>query len=121
MHAVLISACGPATYRIIKDVLTPEAPSTLDFNTIVEKLTQHFQPVTNQIAQHCKFFSCTRSPHESIAEYVAQLKKLVEHCQFGDKLNEMLRDCLVCGVANVKWQQRLLYEDALTYDRTLKL
>ena len=121
MHAVLISACGPATYRIIKDVLTPEAPSTVDFDTIVEKLTQHFQPVPNQIAQRCKFFSHIRRPHESIAEYVAQLKKLVEHCQFGDKLNEMLRDRLVCGVANVKWQQRLLSEEALTYDRTLKL
>ena len=121
MRAVLISACGPATYRIIKDVLTPEAPSTVDFDTIVEKLTQHFQPVPNQIAQRCKFFSRIRRPHESIAEYVAQLKKLVEHCQFGDKLNEMLRDRLVCGVANVKWQQRLLSEEALTYDRTLKL
>ena len=97
MRAVLINACGPATYRIIKDVLTPEAPSTVDFDTIVEKLTQYFQPVPNQIAQHCKFFSRTGRPHESIAEYVAQLKKLVEHCQFGDKLNEMLRDCLVCG------------------------
>ena len=76
MRAVFISACGPATYRIIKDVLTPEAPSTLDFYTIVEKLTQHFQPVPNQIAQRCKFFSRTERPHKSIAEYVAQLKKL---------------------------------------------
>ena len=59
-----ISACGPATYRIINDVLTPEALSTVDFDTIVEKLTQHFQPVPNQIAQHCKFFSRTRHPHE---------------------------------------------------------
>ena len=58
MHAVLISAYGPATYRIIKDVLTPETPSTVDFDTIVEELTQHFQPVPNQIAQCCKFFSC---------------------------------------------------------------
>ena len=84
MRAVLISACGPATYRIIKDVLTPEAPSTVDFDAIAEKLTQHFQTVPNQIAQHCKFFSLTGRPHQLIAEYVAQLKKLVEHCQFGD-------------------------------------
>ena len=33
----------------------------------------------------------------------------------------MLRDRLVCGIANVKWQQRLQSEEALTYDRTLKL
>ena len=42
VSVVLISAHGPATYIIIKDVLTPEAPSTVDFDTIVEKLTKHF-------------------------------------------------------------------------------
>ena len=33
----------------------------------------------------------------------------------------MLRDHLVCGVFNLKWPQRLLSEDALTYDGTLNL
>ena len=33
----------------------------------------------------------------------------------------MLRDRLVCGVAHVKWQQRLLSEEGLTYDKALKL
>ena len=82
---------------------------------------KHFQPVPNAIVQRCKFFSRARRPHESIAEYVAQIKQLVEHCKFGEQLNEMLRDRLVCGVAHMKWQQRLLSEEGLTYDKALKL
>lgn len=39
----------------------------------------------------------------------------VEHCNYGEMLNQMLRDCLVCGITNEKWQQCLLSEDRLTY------
>ena len=33
----------------------------------------------------------------------------------------MIRDRLVCGIANKKWQQRLLTEDDLSYDKATKL
>ena len=45
---------------------------------------------------------------KSIASYVARLQALAEDCEFGDNLNEMLRDCLVCGVNNEQLQHRLL-------------
>ena len=44
-RAVLLSACGAATYRKIKDLLTPKAPSETTFDEIVEKMTKHLQPV----------------------------------------------------------------------------
>ena len=53
-----------------------------------------------------------------------QLKHLAEHCNFGDaaRLKEMLHDCLVCGIENEKWQQRLLVEEGvLPFDKALKL
>ena len=53
--------------------------------------------------------------------YAAQLKKFIEHYQCEDKVNEILRDSLVCVLSNLKWQQRLLSDDALTYDKILKL
>ena len=46
--------------------------------------------------------------------YVAELRKLTEHCNFGDTLPEMLRDRLVCGINNKKIQRRLLAERELT-------
>ena len=33
----------------------------------------------------------------------------------------MIRDRLVCGIANIKWQQRLFAEDDLSYDKATKL
>ena len=47
MHTVLISV-WPC--RIIEDVLTPAAPSTVNFEHIMEKSSQHLKPVQNEIA-----------------------------------------------------------------------
>jgi len=37
------------------------------------------------------------------------------------RLNEMIRDRLVCGISNERWQQKLLAEKNLTYDKAYKL
>ncbi len=40
-------------------------------------------------------------PSESVAVFVAKLKKLLEHCGFSEaKLKEKLREYLICGIRN---------------------
>ena len=56
-----------------------------------------------------------------MAAYVAELRHLSEHCEFGMTLNEMLRDRLVCGVEEPKIQRRLLAEPDLTFDKAFEL
>ena len=71
--------------------------------------------------QRYKFNTSTRKDSESVATYVAELKRLGEHCQFGDKLHEMVRDRLVCGVNDIRIQNRLLQESSsLTYEKAAK-
>ena len=45
--------------------------------------------------------------------YVAQLREFAQYCEFGDSLGEMLRDCLVCGIADISMQWVLLAEPEL--------
>ena len=49
-----------------------------------------------------KFHSRNRKEDEGVATYVASLRKLSEHCNYGETLPEMLRDRLVCGINNEK-------------------
>ena len=83
---------------------------------------KHFRPPPSEIVQHFQFHMRVCQPHKSVATYTAQLKQIVEHCKFGDtvRINEMLRDHLVCKIANEKWQQCLLAEEELTYDQVQK-
>ena len=106
----ILSSRGDASYCTIEDVLSPMAPGEASFNTIVEKMTKALAASPSDIVQHSRFNTRTRQPHKSVAAYIAELKHLSEHCNFGDaaRLKEMLRDRLVCGIENQKWQQRLL-------------
>ncbi|GLV46088.1 hypothetical protein CBL_05173 [Carabus blaptoides fortunei] len=66
--------------------------------------------------QRFQFHKRDQKSTESVAEYITELKKIAEHCQFGVILQDMLRDRLVCGVKNESVQRRLLAEPELTFD-----
>ena len=122
-RAILLSCVGSKAYRIIKDVLSPDAPTDIELPTLIEKTSKHFQPEPSEIVQRFRFHTRVRESHESVATYIAQLKQIAQNCNFGEteRVNEMLRDRLVCGIAHEKWQQRLLAEEGLTYDTARKL
>ena len=48
-------------------------------------LEEHFQPKPNVIAQCFTFYQRNQKPTESIAEYLAALRKLAIDCNFGAK------------------------------------
>ena len=53
--------------------------------------------------------------------YVAEIKELSEHCEFGTVLNDSLRDRFVCGLHNESIQKRLHVETSFTFEKALKL
>ena len=52
---------------------------------------------------------------------MAQLRRLSEHCNYGDTLELMLRDRLVCVCKDHRLQCKLLAEPDLTFKRAFKL
>jgi len=52
---------------------------------------------------------------------MAELRALAQTCNFGDTLEVMLRDRLVCGMDEDFIQRRLLAEPNLTYKKALEL
>ena len=56
---------------------------------------------------------------ESIANYLATLRRLASHCEFGAFLSEALRDKLVCGMHSKNIQKVLLTKAKLTLDKAV--
>ena len=91
------------------------------YDELVKVLKLHYNPKPSVIVQgfHCN--SQFRAPGESIASYIAALRELALHCKYGDKLTEMLKDCLVCGVIHKGIQRNLLAQENLTYEKAYAL
>ena len=85
-------------------------------------MKNHLSPKPDPIAERFRFNTRDRQPEESVANYVAELRRLTEHCEYGTSLNDMLRDCLACGIKHDRIQQRLLSEGAeLTLKKALQI
>ncbi len=104
----------------MRNLLSPDKSVAKSFEELVSLLKNHFNPKTSEIIQGWKFNSRNRRHDESLVEYVAELRKLAQDCNFGDTLTVMLRDRLVCGVNDDSIQRRLLSEDGLTFETALK-
>ena len=118
---VLLSVIGPKTYGVLRNLLAPSRPQEKKFSEVTEVLIRHFEPKLIVIAERFSFYRRSQLVGESVADFVAELRRLARNCQFGDFLDEALRDRLVCGLQNEAIQRRLLTEAKLTFAGALEL
>ena len=118
---ILLCACGPATYAMMKRLCTPEKPSAKTFAELKKLVKDHVNPKPLVIAERYKFYQRSQEEGESVKEFLAQLRGLSEHCNFGDFLDEAIRDRFVCGLRSHRIQRRLLTEADLTLANATKI
>ena len=104
-RAILLNGVGPVTYRLIKTLALPGMPKDLSFEEIVERVKRHFNPKPLPIVRRFEFNTRCQKEGESVSEFVTALRKITEHCEFHDVLDDMLHDRIVCGISSKRTQQ----------------
>ena len=120
-RSILISAMGQKAYKTLRNLVASTKPTDVSFANLVKAMTAHFCPPPSEIVQRFQFNSRVREHGETVSAYVAELRALSEHCNFGETLDLMLRDRLVCGINEPQLQKRLLSEPKLTFQKALEL
>ncbi|CAB4030147.1 uncharacterized protein K02A2.6-like, partial [Paramuricea clavata] len=120
-RSIFLSVIGAKTYKLLRGLIRPEVPNKLSYEELSEAIKNHYVPKPSVIVQRYKFNTRVRRNDESISTFMAELRALSEHCEFGSALDEMLRDRLVCGVNEDRIQRRLLAEPTLDLKRALEI
>ena len=120
-QAILLSVCGPSTYQLIRDLLSPTKPTDKSFAELVTLVKEHQQLAPSFIVQHYNFNTRVQQPGETISAFVAQLRKIARDCLYGETLEDMLRDRLVCGCRDHRLQCKLLADPALTFEKAMTI
>ena len=107
---VFLSVIGGKTYFLLRDLLAPEKPQDKLLSVLFKKLKEHYEPKLLVIAERFYFHIRGQGANKTIAEYIAELWRLATNCEFGEYLNDALRDRLVCGLRNMGIQKWLLSE-----------
>ena len=114
----LLAMMGGKTYSLLRNLTTPDDPATKAYDDIVKLLDNHLSPKPLVNAERFRFH---KREGESIPVYVAELRKLSEHCDFKANLSDALRDRLVCGIKNANIQKRLLSESDLKLEKAIEI
>ena len=115
--SMLLVTIGPEPYKLLKNLCEPDKPSSKTYEQLKKLLKDHYQPEPIVIAERHKFWTAHQDENETVAEYIAKLKKLASTCSFGSFLDEALRDRLVSGLHSkmARAQRQLLTVRDLTF------
>ena len=117
---VLLSVIGGKTYDLLRNLLSPTDPKDKTFDELVEALKGHYEPKPLVIAERFHFHKRNQAAGESVAQFIAELRRLARHCEFKTFLEEALRDRFVCGLGSKAIQNSLLNKE-LTLQKAVDL
>lgn len=119
---IMLCALGPATLDLLHDLMYPERPADKTFDEIVAVLKSHFEPPPNATLGGYKFLQCKQKKNQSIAEFVAELRKTAKHLDYpANFLERVIRDQLYSGVRNNEIREKIIEESLQAPKQSLTL
>ncbi|KAL4708755.1 hypothetical protein ACJJTC_007136 [Scirpophaga incertulas] len=98
-----------------------EQSKEMTIDGVWKKLDEYFEIKRNVTVERHKFFTRSQQQSESIEQYVFDLRKLAQTCEFGELRDDLIKDRLVCGIYNSAIRERLLREDDLTLPKAMEI
>ena len=74
--AVFLTVIGATTYALLRNLVHPKKTATMKLKELTDSLEAHFMPKPLTIAERFKFHRRSQQSSESVAEYLAALRKL---------------------------------------------
>ena len=87
------------------------------YDVVKENFEQHFVGRTNVTFERARFNRRTQGEGESVIDFIEDLNKLAETCEFGPLKEDLIRDRIVVGIRNAQLSQRLMQNDKLTLEK----
>lgn len=91
------------------------------FVTVLQKFDALFLPHKNLIHERYRFFSRNQLINESIEEYITQLYKFSEICEFEKMEPHTIRDHIVVSIADSEFSKKLQLQSHLTHSKVVEM
>ena len=88
--AILLSVCGVATYQVICNLTTPGKSTDHTFEELMQLVQAHHNPPPSVTIHRFTFNTRSQKDGETVSQFVAELRRLSEHCAFDVSLDNML-------------------------------
>ena len=100
--ATLLYCMGPQAAVVIKQLAFDDDADKDNFDTVAEKLTAHFKPVSNVVHERAMFERAAQQPTESVDEFLRRLHRIADKCDFKDARDDRIRDRFMANLLDTK-------------------
>lgn len=119
--ALLLNAIGDRAIKLYNGFNFEKPEHRFEFEKVIEKFEEHFNPEKNEIYERYKFFTRNQNEGESYEDYSVALRDLSSTCNFDFLTDSLIRDRLVCGISDKTVKDRLLRTKDLTLAKAIDI
>lgn len=110
--ATFMAVIGPDAIEIYNSFNLSDADKN-NLQIIKDRFKEYFAPKTNISFERYIFFKIEQNEDELFNEFLTRIKTQASKCEFGNLLDEMLKDKIVFGIKSNQVREKLLTEDNL--------
>lgn len=115
----LLLAMGPNVDKIFVQQNKPVTSFTT-YNEVTEFFTNLYKKKNNIIFERAQFNARNQREGETAEEYIDEIIRLAETCNYGALNDDLVRDKLVVGILDVKLSERLQLDEELTMQKPME-
>ena len=119
--ATLLHVIGPAALEIYNTFTWADEGDKQKVEVILVKYEAYCIPRTNVTWERHVFNTRHQHSDETIDQYVTDLRKKAQTCEFRDLKEGLIRDRIVCGIRCDKTRSRLLKQPELTLQKAIDI
>lgn len=87
--SVFLTVIGAEAYEVLKNLVVPSLPGEKTFDEVKVLLKNHYSPPISIIAERCRFNRRVQLEHESVEDFIIEIKHLARKCDFGSFLKTL--------------------------------
>ncbi|KXJ75775.1 hypothetical protein RP20_CCG011085 [Aedes albopictus] len=120
-RAVLINHCEAKTYKLLRDLCTPDAPASKTYDELCTLLSKHFTPPVVVHKERRYFLRAKREEDESLNDWAARLKNLASNCKMGNHLQHSLLLKFIDGLQGKAYDRICEEDESLIFERAYEI
>ena len=120
-RALLLHLAGPGVREIFKTYPDEVKGDAKDFDKAMTCLSNHFEVKKNVSLARQKLLASKPNPGETMNNFVTRLKRLAEHCNYGEEEDNQVRDIVIFHVTNKELKSKFYREENLSLSKLLEI
>lgn len=90
-----------------------------DFDTLLQKLDDHFNPPKIEAQERYKFWNSKKKNNESIESFINDLKEKAKTCNFGNLTESLIRDKVILDIKDENFRKIIFQDKELNLNKLI--